>query len=121
MEQVELPYAVGRYNTARYSLVLAKPQTGRQHQIRRHLSHLRHPVIGDKKHGDIKHNKFFSSEWNLNNMFLHAKYLAFEHPLTKQRTEIKAPLPTSFQQALALLSFKEPINLTLQSFDEHTE
>lgn len=54
---VEVPIAVGRYATARYSLVECRPETGRAHQIRRHLAHLRHPIVGDVRYGDGRHNR----------------------------------------------------------------
>ncbi len=54
---VEVPIAVGRYVTARYSLVECRPETGRSHQIRRHLAHLRHPIVGDVRYGDGRHNR----------------------------------------------------------------
>lgn len=61
-----------RFATSRYSLIEAQPVTGRQHQIRRHLSHLRYPIIGDRPYGCSKQNRFFLSEWNMTRMFLHA-------------------------------------------------
>ena len=51
---VELPIAIDRYPCSRYSLVEAKPGTGRKHQIRRHMKHISHPIIGDAKHGKGK-------------------------------------------------------------------
>lgn len=54
----ELPFAVGRYPTARYSLLRVSPKTGRKHQIRRHMKHIFHPVVGDTSHGDGRHNAF---------------------------------------------------------------
>jgi len=57
MATVEMPVPVGRYPTARYSLVELEPKTGRKHQLRRHMSHLRHPIIGDSKHGDLRQNR----------------------------------------------------------------
>lgn len=56
---VELPRACGRYPTARYSLIEARPRTGRLHQLRRHFAHLRHPVVGDVRHGDGAHNRLW--------------------------------------------------------------
>ncbi|MBK8620671.1 MAG: pseudouridylate synthase [Saprospiraceae bacterium] len=61
-----------KFVTSRYSLIEAQPVTGRQHQIRRHLSHLRYPIIGDRPYGCSKQNRFFLSEWNMTRMFLHA-------------------------------------------------
>ncbi|GAB2538712.1 pseudouridine synthase [Rufibacter soli] len=90
---VELPIAVGRYQTARYSLVKIKPETGRMHQIRKHFAHLRHYIIGDKKHGDWRHNLMFLEQLESPFLLLHAASLKFEHPFTGQTLELKAPLP----------------------------
>ncbi len=54
-----LPIAVGKYNSVRYSLIKLLPKTGRRHQIRRHLAHLRHPIIGDINYGDNKQKPIF--------------------------------------------------------------
>ena len=56
---LELPYLVDQFPTSRYSLVELSPQTGRKHQLRKHLKHLSHPTIGDPKYGKSKHNHFF--------------------------------------------------------------
>src|SRR5690606_26386305 len=60
---VELPYQVDRYPQTRYSLVSCQPVTGRKHQIRRHLKHINHPIIGDAKHGKGNHNRFFQTQF----------------------------------------------------------
>ena len=103
LEKVEIPVAIGRYDTARYTLVEAMPETGRRHQIRRHLSHLRHPIIGDKRHGDVKHNTHWREQFGIGQMLLHARSLQFVHPFEQQRTVINAPLNAKFLEALALL------------------
>lgn len=90
---VELPIPVGRYATARYSLVQVKPQTGRMHQIRKHFAHLRHYIIGDKKHGDWRHNRMFLEELESTSMLLHAVSLSFKHPFSLEEITIEAPLP----------------------------
>ncbi|MEY3001813.1 MAG: tRNA pseudouridine(65) synthase TruC, partial [Pseudomonadota bacterium] len=59
IQTVELPFSVGRYATARYSLIKLTPKTGRKHQLRRHMKHIFHPIIGDTKHGRGEHNQFF--------------------------------------------------------------
>jgi tRNA pseudouridine65 synthase len=56
----------------RWSLVLAEPQTGRLHQIRRHLKHLSHPIIGDVRYGKGEINRYFQNEYGLLRMALHA-------------------------------------------------
>ena len=98
--QSEIGYAVGRYATARYSLVKVRPVTGRRHQIRRHFAHIRHPVIGDKKHGDCKHNKFLREEMGISRLLLHAGELEFFHPVGKNKVNIAAPLDDVFRAAL---------------------
>ncbi|TPE45952.1 pseudouridine synthase [Pontibacter mangrovi] len=90
---VELPIPVGRYQTARYSLVKIKPETGRMHQIRKHFAHLRHYIVGDKRHGDWRHNKMFLEELGSPYLLLHAAALSFTHPYTGQQVYIQAQLP----------------------------
>ncbi|WP_317175521.1 pseudouridine synthase [Pontibacter beigongshangensis] len=90
---VELPIPVGRYDTARFSLVRVKPETGRMHQIRRHFAHIRHYIIGDKRHGDWRQNRMFLEELQSPFLLLHAAELGFTHPFTGQRITIKAQLP----------------------------
>jgi len=96
----ELPIAVRPYPQSRYSLVELRPKTGRRHQLRRHLKHLCHPIIGDTTHGDGKHNKMFRDEFASRRLLLHAEYLAFSHPLTGDKVEIRAPLDNEFKVLL---------------------
>jgi len=95
---VELPIPVGRYQTARYSLVKIKPETGRMHQIRKHFAHLRHYIIGDKKHGDWRHNRMFLERLDSPFLLLHAAVLTIEHPFTGETIEIKAAMPQNMQR-----------------------
>lgn len=95
---IELPIPVGRYQTARYSLVKVKPETGRMHQIRKHFAHLRHYIVGDKKHGDWRHNRMFLETLESPFMLLHAVSLTFEHPFTSETIAIKAPLPENMRR-----------------------
>ncbi len=78
--QLELPYALGRYATARFSLVRVEPRTGRMHQIRRHFAHLRHPLIGDTIYGDGKQNRFFREDLGMSGLLLKAYSLEVRHP-----------------------------------------
>ena len=87
---VEKPYAISRYPTARYSLVKIHPLTGRMHQIRRHFAHLRHYIVGDKKHGERHHNRYFKEELNCTTMFLHAQKLQFTHPISQKPITLSA-------------------------------
>lgn len=105
---VELDEPVGRYPTARYSLVAARPVTGRMHQIRRHLRHVSHPVIGDTTHGDGRHNRFFRERFGVHRLLLHAWSLELEHPQSGEPLRIEAPLPAEFQSLLDGLGWNLP-------------
>ncbi|QHT69404.1 pseudouridylate synthase [Rhodocytophaga rosea] len=94
---VEIPVPVGRYQTARYSLVEATPLTGRMHQIRKHFAHISHYIIGDKKHGDWRHNQMFAEKLHTPFLLLHAYAVRFTHPFTGERICIEAPLPAHFR------------------------
>jgi len=77
---------------AEVSLLEAELLTGRTHQIRVHLAHLKHPVLGDDKYGDFELNKRLRKE-GLRRMFLHAASLAFTHPASGEKLRLEAPLP----------------------------
>lgn len=107
LARVELPFAVGRYDTVRYSLMRVRPLTGRQHQIRRHFAHLRHPVIGDHTHGDLRQNRFFGAQFGLARLMLLATRLRFPHPRTGQETEVCAPVPEDVARLFAQWGWDE--------------
>lgn len=94
---VELPLPVGPHPSARFSLVRAMPMTGRFHQIRRHFSHVSHPVIGDTTHGDGKQNRFFRDTFYIRRLLLHALDLAFEHPYSSKLVNIECPVPEEIE------------------------
>ena len=71
-------------------------KTGRTHQIRVHLAHAGHPIVGDPKYGDFARNKAFAREQGVARMFLHAAELAFDHPASGERVTLRAPLPAEF-------------------------
>ncbi len=102
---VELPYPVGRYETARYSFIHAVPLTGRNHQIRRHMKHVFHPIVGDTTYGDGKQNDFFRTRFECRRLLLHAHDIAFEHPRSGQRVRIQAPFDPVFAAVLAALAW----------------
>lgn len=109
LDTAELPVAVGRYATARYSLVKVMPATGRMHQIRRHMSHLRHPVINDRQYGDNKHNRFFSEELNCRRLLLAATELRFPHPRSREETCLTARLDADFSRILRWMDWEKAI------------
>lgn len=102
---VELPQAVGRYGTARYSLVAAAPLTGRTHQIRRHMKHIFHPVVGDTTYGDGKQNEFFRRTFNCRRLLLHAHTIEFSHPGTGRTISIHAQLAGDFSAVVDALQW----------------
>ena len=81
----------------RFSLLEAELLTGRTHQIRVHLAHLKHPVLGDDRYGDYELNKELR-RMGLKRMFLHAASLAFAHPLTAEPVEVRSPMPADLQR-----------------------
>lgn len=94
---VEIPFAVGKYDKTRYSLVSLEPQTGRKHQLRRHMKHISHHILGDTKYGRGEHNKLIREEFNCHRMLLHASSLQIKHPYTNDTLIIKAPLDETFK------------------------
>lgn len=105
---VELPFALGRYATSRYSLLRVSPRTGRKHQIRRHMKHIFHPVVGDTTHGDGCHNRFFREQFGCQRLLLAATGLSFMHPDSGARLDIEAPLDAAFVQLIHALGWSEP-------------
>lgn len=92
----EFPVKVDKYPTSRYSLVEARPKTGRKHQIRRHLHHLGHPIIGDVTYGSGKHNRFFRESFKVQRLFLACTEISFSHPKAKTSLTVQAPLAPEF-------------------------
>ena len=82
---------------AEFSLLEAELLTGRTHQIRVHLAYLKHPVLGDDKYGNFELNKALRKQ-GLKRMFLHARALAFAHPLTGEAVALEAPLPRDLKE-----------------------
>ena len=82
LQSFELPFAVGRYASARYSLMALEPKTGRKHQLRRHLAHINHPIVGDTTHGDGKHNQFLKQQYEYSGLALCCHKMALTHPLS---------------------------------------
>lgn len=97
LKRVELPFKVSKQHaTSRFSLVQLSPKTGRKHQLRRHMAHIRHPIIGDTNHGDGRQNAFFREHYQINRLMLCASGLEFTHPLTNKEVNIRVPIPESF-------------------------
>ncbi|MGE4108825.1 MAG: pseudouridine synthase [Bacteriovoracia bacterium] len=106
LAQLELPHAVGRHASTRYSFLEVEPLTGRFHQIRRHLAGTGHPLIGDTVHGDGKHNRFFRQEIGLSGLLLKAYELRLPHPRTARELRIESPGIEAWQPRLGVLPWK---------------
>jgi tRNA pseudouridine65 synthase len=100
----ELPTPVGRYQSARFSLVKLKPKTGRKHQLRRHMAHIRHPILGDTTHGDGKQNRFAREQLGLNRLALLAHKIGFNHPVTGEYKQFTTSVDANLDKAFALFS-----------------
>lgn len=105
LNEAELPIPVGRYQSARYGLISAKPETGRMHQIRKHLKHLSHPIIGDTTYGDGRQNRAVREHLSLHRMMLHAHRLSFNHPYTGEAIKVTAPPADEFKTMLEALNW----------------
>ena len=105
LDRTEVPVPFGKHATSRYSLVEAKPETGRMHQLRKHFAHILHPIIGDRPHGCNKQNKLFLDQWNMGTMLLHARQLDFNHPLKDERISLNAQPSEEFKRMLETLKF----------------
>jgi tRNA pseudouridine65 synthase len=100
LASVELPVGIGPHDTTRYSLAMVEPLTGRMHQIRRHLRHIFHPIVGDTEHGDGRHNRYFRETYGIHRLLLHAYQLEIPHPRTGEPVRFEAPLPAAFMQLM---------------------
>lgn len=105
IKQASLPITLGKFDTVRYSLVKLLPITGRRHQIRRHLAHLRYPIIGDINYGDNKQNPFFIEHFGFKRLMLIAKSLSFIHPITNKQVIITAEFDSQWQHVFTELGW----------------
>lgn len=103
IDRFELPISDGRFPSSRYSLVSLKPTTGRKHQLRRHMKHISHPIIGDVKYGKGEHNRLFQENFHSNRLLLAATELSFTHPVSNEKIELICPLEASFANTLEQL------------------
>jgi tRNA pseudouridine65 synthase len=92
LNRLEWPFQVdARFASTRYALLGVMPLTGRRHQIRRHLKHLGHPLIGDATHGKGIHNRAVSAWLGIARLWLHAVEMTLPHPDDGRPLRIVAP------------------------------
>jgi len=84
IQRTEIPLAFGKHKSSRYSFIELYPKTGRYHQLRKHMAHIFHPIIGDRPHGCNKQNRLFKEEFAMKEMLLHAEELKFIHPVSNK-------------------------------------
>jgi tRNA pseudouridine65 synthase len=105
---IEVPIALGRYPQQRYALVLAEPESGRFRQIRKHLAHIHHPVVGDCQHGRGDHNRLYKQHFGCHRMLLHAWRIRFAHPVSGAPMHVEAPLDRAFADLLQRFGWRVP-------------
>jgi len=106
---VELPYRVDRYPTSRYALLELEPLTGRRHQLRRHLKHVSHPIIGDATYGKGGHNRLFQALLGCRRLLLAGTELRLQHPATGAQLAISAPLADDFAEVVRRLGWADAL------------
>jgi tRNA pseudouridine65 synthase len=103
LAKIEIPVSVDKYLTSRYSLAELIPKTGRRHQLRLHMKHLSHPIIGDTRYGKDVHNKFFLNQFNCSRLLLAAVEIKFTHPITGTDVVITAAPDGKFDREFSLI------------------
>jgi tRNA pseudouridine65 synthase len=103
----ELPFCVDRYPSSRYALVELTPLSGRRHQLRRHMKHIAHPIIGDATHGKGRHNRLFQEKLGCHRLLLAAVGLSLRHPDDDREMLLCAPPAPDFADCLAQLGWGE--------------
>ncbi|TDQ59015.1 tRNA pseudouridine synthase C [Mesocricetibacter intestinalis] len=101
LKTVEMPYPAGRYSSARYTLLQLTPQTGRKHQLRRHMKHIFHPILGDTQYGDLHQNRALAEHTGVSRLMLHAQCLGFHHPRSGDYLEIFADTDEQWKGLMA--------------------
>ena len=105
--------AVTHYKTlkvflaGRISLVECSLETGRTHQIRVHMLHIGHPIVGDQEYNIPQKKKKFSLPVEISHIkrqMLHAKKLGFIHPITRKKLDFEIELPNDMQELIGLIS-----------------
>jgi tRNA pseudouridine65 synthase len=115
LDTFELPVCVDRYPSSRYALLELKPETGRRHQIRRHLKHISHPIIGDSTWGKGPHNRMIAQRYDCARMLLACTALHFRHPATGHNLLIEASPAMDFMRAIDGLRAESRLSAVTES------
>ncbi len=108
--RVEIPIPVRPYPASRYSLLALYPETGRRHQLRRHMKHISHHLIGDTTYGRGEHNLLFREKLDCHRLLLHAWSLEFRHPANHKSVQIQAPLDAAFRLVINAFDWGEALD-----------
>ena len=106
VDTTELPIPMSPHPTARYALVELRPVTGRQHQLRRHMKHISHPIIGDTTYGKGPHNRLFRERCESGSLLLRAMGLRLDLPWSGQCLELSAGLNEEWRGVLNKVGLK---------------
>jgi tRNA pseudouridine65 synthase len=106
---VELPIAVDRYPSSRYALMELSPLTGRRHQLRRHMKHIAHPIIGDATHGKGVHNRMFAEHFGSQRMLLACMEMQITHPASGETISLSCPLSDDFASVVRALGWERTL------------
>ena len=102
----ELAVRVDRYPTSRYALVELAPETGRRHQIRRHLAHVSHPIVGDSTYGKGRHNRLFAERFGVRRLLLACVRLELPDPAGSRTIAVDADAGPAFAALHAHLGWR---------------
>lgn len=114
LANAEIGIPVDRYASGRYSLLEVQPLSGRRHQIRRHLKHIAHPIVGDTSYGKGSHNRLFRERFACSRLLLRAESLGFVHPYTGARISIKAAEEADWARVMRGLDWR-PVTAAAQA------
>ena len=106
IQHFEIPLPFGKFPTSRYSLVELMPHTGRYHQLRKHMAHIFHPILGDRPHGCNKQNRLWKEQFGMTTMLLHASSLEFEFP-KGHLVRVQAKRSIEFERVVKVLMMAE--------------
>ncbi|MBQ0796042.1 tRNA pseudouridine(65) synthase TruC [Zhongshania sp.] len=105
----QIDVEIETYPQSRYSLLELQPHTGRRHQLRRHLKHISHPIIGDAKYGRGRHNRYFAAQLDCPRLLLHAAQQCFLHPVTGHPIKINATIDHHFSGLITRFGWRDSL------------
>jgi tRNA pseudouridine65 synthase len=116
----ELPLAQGKFPSLRCARVELAPQTGRRHQLRRHMNHIAHPILGDATHGKGALNRAVAGLLGLQRLWLHALRLELAHPVTGVPLCLEAPPDPAWSAWEAWENWRQPASTTPEAASPDT-